>query len=47
VVQTNNSSAKGRLDIRSLVATPPAILDVLSVDLWDSSSNVVLHTDLP
>jgi hypothetical protein len=47
VVQTNTTSAKGRLDIHSLTETPPFILDVRSVALWDTSSNVVLQTELP
>lgn len=47
VVQTNTSSSNGRLDIHSLTDTPPYILDVRSVELWDTSSNVVLETELP
>jgi hypothetical protein len=47
VVQTNTANTKGRLDIHSLTDTPPYILDVRSVALWDSSSNVVLQTELP
>jgi hypothetical protein len=47
VVQTNTSGPRGRLDIHSLAETPPFILDVRSVALWDSSSNVVLQTTLP
>jgi len=47
IVQTNTSTMKGRLDIRSLTETPPFILDVNSVALWDASSNVVLQTTLP
>lgn len=46
-VQTNTASANGRLDIHTLVETPPFILDVRSVELWDTSSNVVLQTQLP
>ncbi len=46
-VQTNSSDHKGRLDIHTLVETPPFILDVRSVELWDTSSNVVLQTELP
>jgi hypothetical protein len=46
-VQTNISGPKGRLDIHTLVETPPFILDVRSVELWDTSSNVVLQTHLP
>ncbi len=47
VVQTNTSSSKGRLNINTLTETPPAILDVRSVELWDTSSNIVLQTELP
>ncbi|HEY2329248.1 MAG TPA: hypothetical protein VGI63_05490 [Verrucomicrobiae bacterium] len=46
-VQTNTSSSTGRLNISTLVETPPFILDVRSVELWDTSSNVVLQTELP
>jgi hypothetical protein len=47
VVQTNTSDAKGSLAIKSLLENPVEILDVTSVALWDSSSNVVLSTTLP
>lgn len=47
VVQTNNSGPKGRLVINTLAETPPYILDVRSVELRDTSSNVVLQADLP
>ncbi len=47
VVQTNTSSSNGKLNIDTLTETPPAILDVRSVELWDISSNVVLHAELP
>lgn len=47
LVQTNNSGPKGRLDIRALTETPPYILDVRSVTLMDTSSNLVLQADLP
>jgi len=46
VVQTNSTTAKGRLDIHSLEETPPLILDLRSVELLDGT-NVVLHTSLP
>jgi len=46
-VQTNSSDAKGRLMIKTLTTTPPFVLDVRSVELLDTSSNVVLQTDLP
>lgn len=47
VVQTNTSSPNGKLNITSLTEAPPAILDVRTVELWDTSSNVVLQTELP
>jgi hypothetical protein len=47
VVETNSSSSSGKLDIHKLTETPPFILDVRSVELWDTSSNVVLQTELP
>jgi len=47
VVQTNNSGPKGRLVIGALTDTPPYILDVRSVSLLDTSSNIVLQTELP
>ena len=47
VVQTNTSSANGRLDIKTSSQTPPYVLDLRTVELWDSSSNVVLQTALP
>ena len=47
VVQTETSDSKGSLAIKSLVANPVEILDLTSVALWDSSSNVVLSTTLP
>ena len=47
VVQANAADAKGRLKIHSLKDTPPYILDVRSVELWDAASNVVYQADLP
>jgi hypothetical protein len=47
VVQTNTASANGRLDIHSLVETPPIILDVRTVELWDTSTNLVLEAGIP
>jgi len=47
VVQTNTTDANGSLAIKSLLETPAQILEVRSVGLWDSSSNVVLSTTLP
>jgi hypothetical protein len=47
IVQTNTANSKGRLDIHSLANPPTNILDLRSVELWDSSSNVVLQAALP
>jgi hypothetical protein len=47
VVQTNTSTAKGKLVIDSLLEDPGDILDVRSLALWDSANNVILSTDLP
>src|SRR5262245_6591010 len=47
VVQTNTTNAKGKLVIDSLLENPGDILDVRSMALWDSASNVVLETELP
>ncbi len=47
IVQTNTTDNKGRLDIRALLEKPVDILDVRTLGLWDSSSNVVLSTTLP
>jgi hypothetical protein len=44
--QTNTSDAKGNLKITS-APTPANILDLQSVALWDTSSNVVVSTTLP
>lgn len=46
IVQTNSSDANGKLNITSLNSTLP-ILQVNSLDLWDTSSNVVVGTTLP
>jgi hypothetical protein len=46
VVQTNTSDPKGNLKIDS-APTPANILDLQSVALWDTSSNVVVSTTLP
>jgi hypothetical protein len=47
IVQTNATDARGRLDIRSLLAVPTDILDLRTVELWNTSSNVVVSTTLP
>lgn len=46
IVQTNTSDANGKLNITSLNSTLP-ILQVNALDLWDTSSNVVVGTTLP
>jgi len=47
IVQTNSADANGQLRIDSPLAVPTEILDLHSVALWDSASNVVLSTTLP
>ena len=47
VVQTNSTDKKGRLVIKSLLENPTDILQVRSMALWDSASNLVLSTSLP
>jgi hypothetical protein len=47
VVQTNSSDSKGRLVIKALLEVPTDILQVRSLALWDSASNVVTSTALP
>jgi len=47
VVETHTADSKGRLVIDSPLAIPTEILDLRSVALWDSVSNVVLSTTLP
>ncbi len=47
IVQTNSSDAKGRLVIVSLVDPPTDILKLQLLALWDTSSNVVVSTELP
>lgn len=46
IVQTNASDANGKLNITSLNSTLP-VLQVNSLQLWDTSSNVVVGTTLP
>jgi hypothetical protein len=46
IVQTNTSDANGNLNVTSLASTLP-ILQVNSLALWDTSSNVVVNTTLP
>jgi hypothetical protein len=47
IVQTNSTDANGKLSISSLLQNPVEILDLHTVALWDSVSNVVLSTELP
>ena len=47
IVQTNTSDQSGKLVINSLLQNPTDILDLHSVALWDTSSNVVVSTELP
>ena len=47
VIETNTASARGRLNIHAASGTPSYVLDLRSVELWDSSSNMVLQTTLP
>jgi hypothetical protein len=46
-VQTNSTDASGKLSVSSLLQNPVDILDLHTVALWDSVSNVVLSTELP
>jgi len=46
IVQTNTADANGKLNVTSLNSTLP-ILQVNSLQLWDTSSNVVVGTTLP
>ena len=47
VVRTNTSDAKGGLKINSLTAPIGSPLDIWKVQLLDTSTNVVLGTELP
>jgi hypothetical protein len=47
VVQENVTDENGKLVITSLPTNTVDVLDIRSVALWDSSSNVVLSTELP
>jgi hypothetical protein len=47
IVQTNTTDARGRLEMRTTLVNPPDILDLRSVIVSDTSSNVVLSTTLP
>lgn len=45
-VQTNTTDSKGRLKIKS-APTPDNIMDLGSVEVWDSTNTAVLSTTLP
>jgi len=47
VVQTNSTDARGRLEMGTALLNPTDILDLRSVALSDTASNVVLSTTLP
>ena len=47
IAETYTADSKGRLFIDSPLAIPSEILDLRSVALWDTSSNVVVSTTLP
>jgi hypothetical protein len=47
IEETNTTDENGKLVITSLLQNPTDILDLHSVELWDSISNVVLSTTLP
>ncbi len=47
ITETNQADARGRLDIRSTLLYPGDVLDLHTLELWDTSSNVVLSTTLP
>lgn len=47
IAETDSTDASGKLTISSPLQNPENILDLHSVALWDSVSNVVLSTTLP
>jgi len=47
VVRTNTSDARGRLRINAVTAPVNSPLDIQQVQLLDTSTNIVLGTDLP
>jgi len=47
VVQTNKTDSKGRLHINTLVVPPNSPLDIQSVQLLDSNTNILISTELP
>jgi hypothetical protein len=46
-VQTNTTDERGRLYIRSVAENPVGVLDLRSVELWDTNSVKVLGTPMP
>ena len=47
VVETNTSGTNGVLKVSSSIEPPSDILDLHSLALWDTFSNVVVSTELP
>jgi hypothetical protein len=47
IAQTNTSDTHGRLDVATALINPNDILDLRSVMVWDTASNVVVTTTLP
>ena len=47
IVSSGDSSAYGGLVFSSLPVAPENILDIYQIGIWDSSSNVVINTQLP
>ena len=47
VMETYTADAKGRLVIKAPLEIPTEILNLRSVALWDSASNIVVSTTLP
>lgn len=47
IVQTNSTDSQGRLKIQSNLDNALDILNLNSVEIWDTSSNVVLSTAIP
>ena len=47
ISQTNHTDGRGRLAAGAELVSPSDILDLRSVALWDTTSNVVVSTQLP
>ena len=47
IVQTNSTDASGNLKITSVPLLPSDVLGIRELAIWDSSSNVVVETELP